>query len=174
MKSLNKLPLYLGLSIFVFSVLVSAVKVGERNSLTSQQTRASASKATLELKFSTPDIVSVVLTSGKKIAGVDAVIKFDKNKLKILPSTLHGGSSFITAGGVIEEQKGLFSFSALAKEEVSSGIVANFNIAASTKSSVDSELHLLVGQDGSSVLEKTSLENILDNAGSVKVNLPAK
>jgi len=176
MKSYSKLPLYLGLFVLVLSVLVSAVKVGEKQMIASQGARAKAGGASLSLNFSAPDLVGISLVSDKIIAGVDIVIKFDKNKVNILPSTLSGGSSFITSGGIIDEESGTFSFSALAKEEkLISPIVATFHVVPLVKSgSVESDMEFVDDEGKTQVLEKSTVSNILGTTTGVKFNLSAK
>lgn len=175
MKTFTKIPLYLGLFVFVAAVLFSAIKVGEKGNLTSQRTRASTDNAMLELKFTSPDLVTVVLNSGKDVSGVDVAVKFDKSKIKILPSTLRSGSSFLTSGGVIDDNAGVFSFSALSRETMSKGIVGSFNIVPSGNlKTADSELSIVLGSDGSQVLDRASSQNILNSSSSVKVNIYSK
>lgn len=163
----------MGLSVFVLAVLVSAVKVGERGIITSQQSQATAKKATLTLRFSSPDFISVTLNSDKEVAGVDVALNYDKDKLSILPSTLTGGPAFVTTGGNIEESIGEFSFSALAKEKsVTSGIVATFNISAKNKSEkIDTTLQFIKGKGKTAVIDKTTGENILTRADSLNISL---
>lgn len=173
MKFLYKLPLYLGLSVFVLTVLVSAIKVGERGGIVPNQSQATIAKAILTLRFSSPDFISVTLNSDKEVAGVDVTLNYDKDKLSILPSTLTGGPAFVTTGGNIEEATGEFSFSALAKEKsVTSGIVATFNISAKNKSEkIDATLQFIKGEGKTAVIDKTTGENILTRSDSLNISL---
>lgn len=173
MRILTKLPLYLGLSIFVLAVLVSAVKVGERGGIVPNQSQATVAKATLTLRFTSPDLVSITLNSEKEVAGVDVEIKYEKDKLSILPSTLTGGPTFVTTGGNLEESAGTFSFSALAKEKsLTSGIVATFNIGPVNQSkSLDTTLQFNKGEGKTAVIDKVTGENILNRADTLNINL---
>lgn len=172
MKSIAKLPLYLGIAVFVISVLFSAIKVGERGILTSQGVKATIPKASLSLNFSSPNMISVLLNAEKEVAGIDAVIKFESGKINILPSTLQAGNSFITSGGTVDRSQGTFSFSALAKSPVSTGIVANFKIVPSKNlDKVQSELKFVEGTDGTAVIDKSTSQNVLYETSGVKFSL---
>lgn len=161
MKSFSKLPLYLGLSVLVISILFSAIRLGENKSVADIKSRAGTAGASLSLQFSTPDVVSVSVTSEKEIAGIDAVITFNKDVATILPSTLSAGSSFVTSGGEVNEEAGTFSFSALAKGSVTAAVVATFNVQAKGAESVTASLQFAQGEEKSAVIEKASGTNIL-------------
>jgi hypothetical protein len=104
MKSFAKLPLYLGLGVFVLSIIVSASTIGQRRNLADQNIQATSAKANLTMTFSAPNVVGITLKSDKEISGVDMVVKYDKEKITILPSTLTAGGSFITSGGTLSEE----------------------------------------------------------------------
>ena len=176
MKSFSKLPLYLGIFVFVLSVIVSASTIGQRKSLTGQAIQATTAKANLSLIFTVPDLVGVVLKSDKEIAGVDIVIKYDKEKVMILPSTLTAGNSFITSGGTLEDEEGTFLFSALTKDiPVVSGVVATFNVQAKRENDqVETELQFERGEGKTSLIEKSTGSDILGEAQGTRLVLPAK
>ena len=175
MKKFSKLPLYLGLSVLVMSVLISVIKVGQTGNLTSQRTKAAVSGSSLELKFTSPNTVNVLFNSDKAIKGADAVIKYDKNKFRILSSTLRSGPSFITTGGVIDEALGTFSFSALATKDVLAGIIANFKVVTSGNlQQANGELTIQEGRGGSAVFDAKTVQNILNKTTGVKVNVVSK
>lgn len=175
MKSFTKLPLYLGLAVLVFSVLMATVKVGQKQTLNDQRTKAAASGATLTLNFTSPKLVSVLLTSDAEVSGTDVTIKFDSSKLTILPSTLAASSSFITTGGKVDDKEGTFSFSALSKSKsVTSGIVASFEVNAQNVSNADStELHFLTSDNQTAVINLNK-QNILSQSTGVSLNLSTK
>lgn len=173
MKIFKRLPLYLGLSMFVLSVLVSAVKIGEVKNLTYNRSRASVAGANLTMRFLLPDLVNVSLTSDKAVSGTDIVITFDREKIEILSSTLISGPAFITTGGVVDEENSTFSFSALPKTgDVRAGLIASFQVVPKdTSSEVSTGLEFLTGQGNTVVLEKDSGNNILTTAEGVTFNL---
>lgn len=174
MQRFAKLPLYLGLFVFVVAVLFSAIKVGERGNLTSQRSKATTSGANLSLKYTHPHLISVILNSDKEVAGVDVVLKFNKEQVVILPSTLSGSNSFSTTGGKVDEKSGTFTFSALAKTKVTSGIIASFNIKGARGGQVVGEINFLEGPDGSAVIESATKENILTSASGVNLSGSSK
>ncbi len=84
MHKVTKLPLYLGISVLVISVLFSVVKLGEQVSISSSSVKATSATANLSLSFISPDKISLMLNADKPVAGIDAVISFDKNKIAVL------------------------------------------------------------------------------------------
>lgn len=175
MTRLNKLPLYVGLAVFMIAVIVSSIKLGEKTSLTYNKTRASVAGALLSLKFSQPDSISVTINSDQEIAGADLVIKFDKNKVNILPSTLNGGNTTAISGGLVDEAKGTFSFSILPKNPIKAGILASFKIVpANNLKKVDSEMQIIEGVDGSAVLDQNTTTNILSSTEKAQFSLSSK
>lgn len=172
MKILTKIPLYLGLSMFVLAIVVSAIKLGERNSQNSLQSRASSTNSTLTLRYSAPDLVSITLSAAHDVAGVDAVIEFDKDKIIVMPSTLVGGPKFLTTGGLTDESLGTFSFSALAKEQnIQAGIVATFTIAPKNAEKIDTVLKFVKGEGKTAVIDRTTGENTLGSAEALDISL---
>jgi len=108
---------------------MSATKLGENKAITYNKSRAAGSGTKLTLHFTEPNIISMMLTSEKQVAGIDAVIKYNKDMLSILSSTLIGGADFTTSGGTVNEDAGTFSFSSLAKPSFkNTGVVAMFEI----------------------------------------------
>lgn len=164
MKAFSKIPLYLGLSVLVISILFSVAKLGNKNSIADLKSKAATDGASLSLSFSSPDIVSVALTSDKEVAGVDAVITFNKDAITILPSTLAAGKSFVTSGGEVNEESSTFSFSALAQAAVTSGIVATFHVQAKGTESVAANLQFAGGAEKTAVIEKATGGNILSQS----------
>ncbi len=175
MTRLNKLPLYVGLAVFMVAVLISSIKLGEKSSLTYNKTRASVAGALLTLKFSQPDLISITINSDKEIAGADLVLKYDNNKVKILPSTLSGGNTGVAIGGVTDDVKGTFSFSILPKTPIKTGILASFKIVgANNLKTVDSEMQIIEGTEGSVVLDQGTKSNILSATEKVQFSLSSK
>ena len=122
-------PLYLGLIVFVFSLLAVSIKIGEKTTVQTGRLKASQPEANFSINFSQPNIVSLYFVSTKEVQGGDFVIKFNNREIELLPSTLTGQSGFITNGGDLDLEKGLFSFSAANIESpLKSGIIASFNI----------------------------------------------
>lgn len=175
MKTLLRLPLYLGLGAFVLAVIISSVKVGQKGVLTNTRSQATLSGAKLAMQFVLPDMVSVFLSSDKPVAGVDVIVKYDKSKMTILPSSLTAGPEMTVTGGVIDEGQSTFSFSAVAKSlSVKDGIIGTFNIAKNPDSpATEAALEFLTGVGNSTVLEQSSGTNILIGAESISVKLNA-
>lgn len=176
MKSFAKFPLYLGLGVLVFSVIISAVKVGNEQALNIQRTKASAGGAGLSLQFVPPDKVSVLLTAPKDVAGADITIKYNTRDIKIPPSSLIAGPSFVTTGAVADPDKGTFTFSAVAKKSsVSNGIVATFDIMPlSENKNVSTNLDFESNQAATTVIDKVSGQNVLSTAQGRKFSIITK
>lgn len=174
MKFAVKLPLYLGLAVLVFSVLISVIKVGNQQAFTSQKTRANVEGASLVLKYTSPNIVSVILSSDKEVTGTDVSLKFNADKIKVLPSTLHAGPNFVTSGGTMDEALGTFSFSAIAKKlPVTNAVVASFTILSKEKGKiVDADIQF-VGMT-TTVIDKAEAKNILKETQGAKFTLPSQ
>jgi len=175
MKYYNKFPLYLGLAIFAVSLVASAVKIGSNQMIALQQTRANVQGASLSLQFSPPDLISVLLTNNKEITGIDVALKYDKEKIVILPSSLKADDSFITSGGILDEENETFSFSALAKDSVSSSlVVATFRIAPKLQTAEKTSLDFITSQEKTAVFDKSSMANILVKTQGLTFDLTAK
>jgi len=172
MRSILKLPLYLGLSVMVVSVLVSAITLGEKRTVISTQSQAKIEGSDLSMIFTSPNFLTVVLTTNKDITGVDVVIKFDTDKIIILPSTLLSGTAYTTSGGIVDETSGTFSFSALRRENSSSsGPVATFNVSPlEGADSVETEFQFREGEGSSAVID-VSGGNILNSTRGIKVTV---
>lgn len=176
MKSTAKLPLYLGLSVFVISVLISAIKIGNQQVFNSGKTRANITDASLVLKYTPPNLVSIIATSQSNISGADIVLKFDGDKIVILPSTLSGGPSFVTSGGNVDQKAGTFSFSAIVKKSFStSEVVASFTVEPLENLNIaDADIQFKGVGSTTTVIDKSSGQNILNQAQGVKFTLSAK
>lgn len=175
MKNFFKLPLYAGLAVFIIAVLFASLKIGEKTSLTYNQTRASATGAILILKYTSPDNVSVLLNSDKDIAGADLVIKYDKEKINVLPSTLTGSDSVIVSGGVADSANGTFTFSIIPKSPVKTGILATFKVKPlNNLENVSTAMEIVAGNDGSAVLDNRTLANILTSGNKINFGINIK
>ncbi|MBI3379424.1 hypothetical protein HY029_01570 [Candidatus Gottesmanbacteria bacterium] len=170
MKSFTKLPLYLGLTVLVFSIILSVVKVSNQQAFTSTKTRANTSSASLILKYSTGNLVSLLLTSDKDVKGVDVTLKFNADKINILPSSLSGGPAFILSGGNIGPTN-LFTFSAIAKKSsTTAGLVASFAVTPKSNSgSTNGDLQFV--DSGTAVIDKAFGQNILGQTQGVKFTI---
>src|SRR3989344_3913172 len=111
-KIITRLPLYLGLIVFIITILTVSIKQGERNTISSGRIKASLDEATVSLQFSLPNIISLSFVSSEEISAADLILIYNKNEIEILPSTLAGMSGFITTGGEVDSQRGVFTFSA--------------------------------------------------------------
>lgn len=173
MKKITRLPLYLGLGIFVVTVLLSAVKLGEKKSITATKSRAGSSISSLNMRFVAPDMINVSFVSEKPVSGIDAVMEYEKDKISILPSTLSSGQSFITTGGTVNEEAGTFSFSALSKEAgVKAGMVGTFKVARKDPAvTTATRLKFKIGEEDSKVIEEATGNDILGDAEGVEFSL---
>lgn len=162
MNRFKHLPIYAGFVTLILAVLVSSVQIGTKGQLTSTTIQARQAQAYLSLRYSEPDMVSVIVSSGKEIAGVDVVIAFEKDKVQILPSTLTPGPKFSTTGAVISDNPSVFSFSAVPVSiGVIDGIVAQFRLAdLSDLGNVTTTLTIDTHPDASAVLDKATLDTI--------------
>lgn len=173
MQSVIKLPLYLGLAVLVFAVIFSAVTIGNQQAVTSQRTKANALSASLILKYTPPNLVSILLTSEKEVAGVDANVKFNSDKITVLPSSLTPGPFFVTTGGNIETRSNSFIFSALAKKSpVTAGVVASFTVQPKEGlNTADADLQF---NSSTTVIDKAIGQNILSQTQGVKFTVTTK
>lgn len=170
MKILSKLPLYTGVTVFVLTILVSAVAVGQKTSLTTVGSRASVGQAALSMTFVSPNTLSFTVSSQKSIAGVDATIHYNPAEVFIIASSLHGGVAFATTGGDDNPSNGTFSFSALPSGEVTSGIVASLTIQPKIPGQPTSTTFSF-DNSATKVLEKGTLQNIAGEMNGVQATL---
>lgn len=173
-RSFIRLPLYLGLAVMVASVLISAMTVGQRGSITSLKSRASSTDASLSLRFVSPNMINISLVSQKPIAGIDVALQYDKDKVTVMPSTLTSGPSFTTTGGIADETNGTFSFSAIARNpSVSSGIVATFQVVPK-QTSVDALFQFVETAGKTAVLDQASGNTMTVTTEGVKAHITAQ
>jgi len=123
-KVITKLPLYIGLTVLIITVIAGAIKIGEGNSIVRPRTKAFQKEVQLEFDFSLPNIIFINFISDTDILGADISLKYISKKIDILPSTLQGMSGYITSGGEINTVKGTFDFSAVTENPVKTGIFA--------------------------------------------------
>lgn len=172
MKSFTKLPLYLGLAVLVFAVLISVIKIGDQQAFTTQRTKANVSGASLILKYTAPDLVTVFLTSAKTVRGTDITLKYNSDKITVLSSTLKGGGDFVTSGGNFDKTLS-FTFSAIAKKPVSTGVVASFSVMP-VKGQLKTDADIQFIEGSTEVYDKASNQNILVDTQGVKFTLLKK
>src|SRR3990167_7789058 len=109
---LSRLPLYLGMSFFVLTLLFSALKISQKNSLTGSESRANQNLPELILTFLKPDTVSLNLISQTEMRALDIVLKYEPEILEITDSS-----------------SGIYSFSAISPEsDIKSGTIALWKI----------------------------------------------
>lgn len=173
MRNFAKLPLYLGMAVLVVSVLVSAVKIGNRQAFTSQKTKAGTSGASLILKYTSPNIVSVLLTADKSIKGADISLAFNGDKIQVLPSSLSSGPDFAASGGNIDLKENIFTFSVVTqKKDISAGVLASFNVYPVWGDTAEADLQF--PEDANTVIEDSSGQNILTQTQGVKFTTSKK
>lgn len=174
MKLISKLPLYLGVSIFIVTVMMTAITVGMQKGSFETRSNASVSDVSLSMHYASPGIVSVFLTSQKPVGGMDISIRYDPKRIIILPSTLTAGPLFTTTGGITDIKNGTFSFSTLAKSEVKQGtLVASFTIqAAENSQNGDIQLQFNTGSGLTKVYDAGMTTNILTKTSGVNITVP--
>lgn len=167
MRSIVKLPLYLGLVVVVAAVILSAVKLGNQQAFTNLNSRANVAGAVLMLKYTAPNLVSVLLTSDKEISGADVTVKFNSDKITVLPSSLTAGADFVTSGGNVDKSTSTFTFSAISKKpSVKSGVVATFTVKPKEGlTTADADLQFSAA---TAVIDRASGQNILSQTQGVK------
>lgn len=177
MRHFTRLPLYMGLSLLVLAILLTVIKIGEKGSIDTRKILAIPAASRLSLKFSPPDLISVLVVSDFPIAGTDIVLKFDGNNIAILPSTLTSGPSFVTSGGIIDTNtnESTFSFSGLTTKEVTNGIVASFNISPVNKSvGTETAVAFVEGEGKTVIIDKTSGANLGVSTSDLKFTINPK
>ncbi|MBI2616522.1 hypothetical protein HYW55_00110 [Candidatus Gottesmanbacteria bacterium] len=171
MKILARLPLYTGVSVFVLSILVTAVVVGQRGQLTNQQASATKGEASLSMIFVSPSTITVTLSTKRSVAGVDATIQYNPQEITIISSTLAGGPSYSTTGGIDNQENGTFSFSSIPLEENGAGIIASFTVQPKVSGTPTTTVLSFIEGGKTKVLEKGSLEDILGGTRGVTATL---
>lgn len=125
----TKFPLYIGMVVFVVSLLVASIKIGERTMMQTGSIRATGDIANFSLKFTSPDKITVYFTSTKEITGADFVILYNSSEIEIITSTLNGMSGYMTTGGERDLTAGKFIFSAVnTQNPLKNGFLATFNV----------------------------------------------
>lgn len=128
-----KLPLYLGISVFVLTVVVSSVTIGERGSVFTANLKAKNDLPKLSLIYTQPQSITLSLVGSQKIKGLDLVLKYEPGVIEILPSTLSGFSQNFLTGGETDPAAGTFTFSALSEpDDFQNNLIASFKINVST------------------------------------------
>lgn len=170
MKSFTRLPLYLGIGVFVLSVILTGTTISDRNYLSRIKSQAGQNTAAVSLVYSKPDLVSVVVNSPEIVEGVDVTLSFDPSSLEILTSTLFAGPSFTTTGGEVSID-GEFTFSAVAYQSsaVKSGVVATFQIVSKIKS--ETILSFETGLDKTAVFSRTNQKALQLETEDLTLNL---
>lgn len=153
----TKLPLYLGVFILIISVLTVSVKVGEKTIMQTGLIKASEARGEIKLSLTNPNIISLNLFSSNEVGGGDFVLTYNPDDLEILPSTLSGQGGYVTTGGEVDNQNGIFSFSLLNSENpVKTGILATFQVKIKSKVKIDfdAQLSRLVSANSEKMLTK--------------------
>lgn len=169
MKLARQVPLFLGFGVFVLAVLISAVKVGQNNTLSDTRSQAAGSTSSLSLSYISPNQINVLVHSPVPISGIDAAIIFPSNIISVMPSTLIGSALFDVTGGSVDNKNGLFLFSGIAKNEnVTKGVIASFQVEGGSDGS---EIELSIDEQNSAIISKNTSQNILDTGGNVTFTL---
>lgn len=169
----SRIPLFIGIAIFIIAVLVTAVKIGQSRSLTSENVKANVKGAELSLRYTAPDTVSVILNTDRMVSGVDVWLALSPGDLEVLPSTLQAGPGFVTSGGVYDPNNRSFIFSAIRAGEAQSQIVATFQAGPKERiASIDAAMDFNKIGGNTSVIEKDTGEDVLVKTFGVKFRLP--
>ena len=174
MRRFAKFPLYMGFSVLVVAVLYVSTQIGQQNAI-NKPSKASNTGANLSLLLTPPDLITVSMTSDKEVVGIDVVVRYEKEKVTILPSTLNGITPFIASGGVVDENSETFSFSAYNPNNsgVKSGMISKFNVRPNNPDQdLTSDLQFEVGEGQTAAIEPTGKINILNQSTGVNINIP--
>lgn len=165
----KQLPLYLGIGIFIFAVLLSAIKVGQNAILTNTRSQAGVTTALLSLQYISPNQINVLINSSTALSGVDITIRFPSEQMRVLPSTLIGSALFDVTGGNVDDGSGVLTFSGIAKKDnVTSGVLASFQIEPihpGTRADVS------IDEQNSALISASSKQNILNSVKGVSIPL---
>lgn len=164
LNKLSKTPLYLGLIIFVFSVLLASTKVGENQRIARLESQATQQEgASLSLKFTPPDLISVLLASDKDIKGADMVIIYDQKLIEVVPTSLFAGPSFSISGYLSSKTQGRFAFTVLAdgQDQFTPSIVATFRIEPKVAPGQEVSLQFATVAGETQVFSEDLTKNIL-------------
>jgi len=165
---LSRLPLYLGMSFFVLTLLFSALKISQKNSLTGSESRANQNLPELILTFLKPDTVSLNLISQTEMRALDIVLKYEPEILEIIPQSLEAGQSFVISLEKTDSSSGIYSFSAISPEsDIKSGTIALWKIRP-LKSDVKTVLSLNEAHSAIYTSEESSLGF---SAADLEINL---
>jgi hypothetical protein len=170
-----KLPLYLGLALFMMTVLLTGTKLGDNKSLTSLFTKANEEGAALSLQSLAGDSVAVFVDTKKEVSGMDITLKIEPKGIHVIPSTLVSGPGYAVSGGTMDPDTNTFSFSALRKpEEGATSYVATFKLEGigGVWSGLTADMSYVLDNDATVVLEKSTGKNILIKAE--KLSFPLK
>lgn len=170
MKAIFKFPLYLGIFIFIFSTIISTVTVSQKRNIGRVEIGATNSIAKLYLRFVPPRIISVEMNSTVDVVGVDVGLKYNPSHIRILPSTLTS-TSFITTGGVNDDVKGIYTFSAINENPLKAAVVATFQIDARSGYKGRSEIEFDNITSVNSIIGENSNGNILNETKGISFTL---
>lgn len=168
-NKITKIPLYLGLAIFVFSILLTSVRVGENQKMARIESQAEQKEGTkLSLKFIPPEIISVVIKADVDVKEVDSFIKYDPRVINIISDSLVSGPAYSITGSNNDQDKGIFSFTATAQGGIKTEIVANFKVEPKIENTKEIILKFITGADGTYVYGGETFSNILTSAEGVE------
>lgn len=157
MNPVHRMPLYLGLAVFIIAILVSAVKIGQSRSLSQLGARAGIAPYSLRLTHTENGWVSVLLNVDRPVAGVDVSIRIPSLDATILPSSLAAGPGYIVSGGSFDEATRHFTFSAVAIGENQTGLVAKFQTGPMMRvENIPVELEFDTSEGATEVIERTT------------------
>ena len=171
MRIFSRIPLYLGLSIFIVAVLFSAIKVSQQGQLANLHSKAAIESVSLALHFTSPDQISLTVSSEKEVAGIDILLRYDPDQIEILPSSLVSATEFTTSGGIVDEATSTFAFSAVVNsDKVKSGIVATFKVKPKESQIKSSSLDFVTGEGNTAVFAQDNTSDILKSTQGITIN----
>lgn len=173
MKQLTRLPLYLGLIIFIFSVVLSGMKLGENNAAVTNTTNANQSGAVLTSRFVSPNLINVSFNSKKDVSEIYITFHYDKDMISVVPSSLSPGPSFNLKENIIDNDNGYFRFDAVTSlNNQKSGLVASFKIIPKNNLTTGkTAISFITGNHATFVTDYVTGGDVLLNTEDVTIKL---
>lgn len=170
MKFLKRLPLYLGVFVFIVSVLVVSNRAAQNGTLTNTRSQASTHKAKLNLIFTSPDIVTMTLATDVSVSRADISLKYDPKTLDIIGSSVTGNASTDVSITKDDKTGGLVSFIIFPKnQDFTTGILSTFKIVKLHPNTKDAKIEFVTAGGETAVVDSGTKENILNEVNSLTI-----
>ena len=171
--SSGKLPLYVGLSVFIVSVLISTVVLGEQVFVGRKLVEAEEESSEIALVYTPPNLVGVVMTSNSEVYSIGFTLRFDPEKFFIDQSTFYPNPAFSLYYKIVDNEKGIARLRLTVKKKgVKSAVVASFAVQpVNYKGPFSSTISLLESsEDSTFVISKETDKNILTSTEGVELS----